>query len=249
GHPTPRRPRQPMPAHSPAPHPARSNGGGDTREVEWQLTAPDLGAVRRWLERHASLDTLRIEPLPTQELHDKYLDTEDWRVFRAGFALRLRGKEGRADATLKGLRSAREDVADRREITEPLPTGRVTALARAAGPVCSRVRDIAGIKALRTLFDIRTSRERFAVRSRDTATVLGEIALDEARFPRGDRHRRPMVLTRVELEAAGPDSAPLERLVERLRTECELHPASENKFAVGLRSAALEPPRIARPDR
>jgi CHAD domain-containing protein len=205
--------------------------------------------VRRWLERHPVLDSLRIGPLPAQQLHDKYLDTEDWRVFRAGFALRLRNKEGRFEATLKGLRSAREDVADRREITEPLPTGRVKALARATGPVGSRARDVAGRKALRTLFEVRTTRQRFAVRNRNTSTVLGEIALDEARFSRGDRHRRPMVLTRVELEAAGPDSAPLERLAERLRTECELHPASENKFAVGLRSASLEPPRTARPDR
>ena len=170
-------------------------------------------------------------------------------LFRSGFALRLRNKEGHFEATLKGLRSAREDVADRREITEPLPTGRVKALARATGPVGSRARDVAGRKALRTLFEVRTTRQRFAVRNRNRSTVLGEIALDEARFSRGDRHRRPMVLTRVELEAAGPDPAPLERLAERLRTECELHPASENKFAVGLRSASLEPPRTARPDR
>jgi len=58
-----------------------------------------------------------------------------------------------------------------------------------------------------------------------------------------------MVLTRVELEASGPDSGALERLAERLCAECGLHPAKENKFAVGLRSASLEPPRDARPDR
>jgi len=242
-------PRQPIPAHTRAPIPAPADGAGESREVEWQLTAPDLGAVRRWLERHTFPEPVRIEPLPPQQLHDRYLDTEDWRVFRAGFALRLRDNEGHVDATLKGLHSAREDVADRREITEPLPAGKVKALARATGPVGGRVRDVAGKKPLRTLFDVRTSRQRFAVRSRDTASVLGEIALDEARFSRGDRHRRPMILTRVELEATGPDTTPLERLADRLRTECELHPASENKFAVGLRSASLEPPRTGRPDR
>ncbi|HEX5458755.1 MAG TPA: CHAD domain-containing protein [Steroidobacteraceae bacterium] len=249
-----RRSRKPTHTHPPAPPAARANGagngrGGEAREVEWQLTAPDLGAVRRWLERHSLLDHVRIEPLPAQQLHDTYLDTEDWRVFRAGFALRLRDKDGHVEATLKGLRSAREDVADRREITEPLSTGTAKALIRATGPVGSRVRDVAGIKPLRTLFDVRTSRQRFAVRSGNGAAILGEIALDEARFSRGQHHRRPLVLTRVELEAAGPDSVPLEQLVQRLRTECELHPARENKFAVGLRSASLEPPRTARPDR
>lgn len=245
---------------APAPASAQANGAtatsaGDAREVEWQLTAPDLGPVRRWLDRHAQLDDLSIEPLPAQQLHDTYLDTEDWRVFRAGFALRLREKSERrkehVEATLKGLHSAREEVADRREITERVPEGRPKALAQAIGPVGSRVRDVAGVRPLRTLFDVRTARQRFAVRSRNGAASVGEIALDEARFSRGNAHnghRRPMVLTRVELEASGPDAGALERLAERLCAECGLHPARENKFAVGLRSASLQPPRMARPD-
>jgi triphosphatase len=251
-------PSTPAPASARAPAQANGAGGtaaGDAREVEWQLTAPDLGPVRRWLDRHAELDDLSIEPLPTQQLHDTYLDTEDWRIFRAGFALRLREKsekrKGHVEATLKGLHSAREEVADRREITERIPEGRPKALAQAVGPVGSRVRDVAGARPLRTLFDVRTARQRFAVRSRNAAAAVGEIALDEARFSRGSAHnghRRPMVLTRVELEASGPDSGALERLAERLCTECGLHPARENKFAVGLRSASLQPPRVARPD-
>lgn len=257
------RPRNPASGPTPRPHPTPTRGrgpsaalangagddGGETREVEWQLTAPDLGVPRRWLEQHTVLDDLSIKPLPLQQIHDIYLDTEDWRVLRAGFALRLRTKGGRLEATLKGLRSARSDVADRREITEPLSGNGAKTLAHATGPVGTRVRDVAGIKPLRTLFEVRTSRERFAVRSRDSAADVGEIALDEARFSRGSGHPRPMVLTRVELEAIGSDSSPLERVAERLRTECGLHRATENKFAVGLRSASLEPPRDARPDR
>jgi triphosphatase len=251
-HSTPARParaRTTAPAPAAAPVNGGSIAGGEAREVEWQLAAHDLGVVRRWLDQHTRLDHLSIKPLPMQQLHDTYLDTEDWRVFRAGFALRLREKEGHVEATLKGIRSAREDVADRREITEPLSQSRAKALAQATGPVGNRVRDVAGVKPLRTLFEVRTSRQRFAVRSRGPAAAVGEIALDEARFSRGDGHghRRPMVLTRVELEAVGPESAPLERLAERLRTECRLHRATENKFAVGLRSASLEPPRGAGP--
>jgi triphosphatase len=226
--------------------PASASGagtaGGEAREIEWQLAAPDLDAVQRWLDRHTDVERLTIEPLPAQELHDTYLDTEDWRLFRAGFALRLRHKEGRVEATLKGLHSARADVADRREISEPLPEAGAKALAQATGPVGSRVRDVAGVKPLRTLFEVRNSRQRFAVRGRDRTMAVGEIALDEARFSRGEGKRRPLLLTRVELEAAGSDPAPLERLAQRLRTECGLHPATENKFAVGLRSASLQPP-------
>src|SRR6185437_6559401 len=251
------------PALSPAPASASAptTAGEEAREVEWQLTAPDLGLVRRWLEQHTHLDDLILEPLPAQQLHDIYLETEDWRLMRAGFALRLREKEGHVEATLKGLRSARDDAADRREITETLAgasTKRSStkksggegpgtkALAHAIGPVGTRVRDVAGVRPLRTLFEVRTSRQRFAVRKRRPAADVGEIALDEARFSRGDGHRRPMLLTRVEVEASGPDSTSIERLAQRLRAECGLHRAAENKFAVGLRSASLEPPGLAR---
>lgn len=241
------------PARADAPTAAAANGagsaGGEAREVEWQLTSPDLGVVRRWLEQHTHLDDLSIEPLPPQQLHDTYLDSEDWRVLRAGFALRLRDKGGHVEATLKSIRSARSDVADRREITEALSGNRAKALAHATGPVGTRVRDVAGVKPLRTLFEVRTSRQRFAVRRRSPRADVGEIALDEARFSRGDGHRRPMLLTRVELEAASSDLAPIEQLAERLRAECGLSRATENKFAVGLRSASLDPPRDARPDR
>jgi CHAD domain-containing protein len=205
--------------------------------------------VRRWLEQHSLLDELSIQPLPAQQLHDTYLDTEDWRVLRAGFALRVREKGGRPEATLKSLRSARDDVADRREITEPVSGSGAKAIAHAAGPVGSRVRDVAGAKPLRTLFEVRTTRQRFAVRNRKSAADMGEIALDEARFSRGSGQRRPLVLTRVELEAVGSDSEPLGRLAQRLCAACDLHPAAENKFAVGLRSATLEPPGDATPDR
>jgi len=229
--------------------------------------------VRRWLEQHTRLDDLTIEPLPAQQLRDTYLDTEDWRVLRAGFALRLREKAGHSEATLKALRSARDDVADRREITESLcgdgdkpgsgrrgrndGTGRNSgnpaisgkALAHATGPVATRVRHVAGKKPLRILFEVRTTRQRFSVRRANDSVDIGEIALDEARFSRADGHRRPMVLTRVELEAVGSDSTPVARLAQRLRSECGLNRATENKFTVGLRSAALEPPRDARPDR
>jgi CHAD domain-containing protein len=242
-----------MPLPDARPNPAPANGAGDSggepRELEWQLAATDLGVIRHWLGRHSVLDGLIIEPLPTQQLHDVYLDTEDWRVFRAGYALRVRDKDGRFEATLKGLRSSRDDVADRLELTEPLAEGRVKALARAAGPVASRVRDVVGVKPLRRLFEVRTSRERFAVRSGEPDRDVGELALDEAQFSRAYGHRRPMVLRRVELEALDRDCTALEGLAARLRTDCGLQPASENKFAAGLRSASLEPPRTEQPDR
>src|ERR1022692_4606010 len=92
----------------------------DGREVEWQLASTDLGSVRRWLADHGTIDGLVLEPRPSSQIFDTYLDTDDWRIHRAGFALRIRSESGKSEATLKSLHSARAEVADRRELSEML---------------------------------------------------------------------------------------------------------------------------------
>ena len=228
---------------SPAP---RAADPADTREVEWQLSATNLDAVGRWIERHSRIDGLAIEKRPAEEIHDAYLDTADWRIWRSGFALRIRRKNGEAEATLKGLRSARPDLADRRELTEALPNAAMSALEKSAGPVASRVRDVAGEQGLRTLFDLRTSRRRFDVRRLETPKDLAEIALDETVFlTAGTRLERPLL--RVEIEACGAEAIEaLGPFVDRLRADCALGPAGSSKFAAGLHAAALAPPPLER---
>jgi len=83
------------------------------REVEWQLACTDLKSVRRWLADHGTIDGLVLEPRTTLQIFDTYLDTEDWRIHRAGFALRIRSGTGKPQATLKSLHSASAELADR----------------------------------------------------------------------------------------------------------------------------------------
>ena len=129
-------------------------GGSDAaddegrREIEWQLSAPDLGLVRRWLSDHGSIDGLTIEPRPTHTIDDTYLDTEDWRRRWAGFALRLRDVPGRAEATLKDLAPASDSLRSRREFNEPLPRADFEALTTGNGPVSTRVQAVAGPRGL-----------------------------------------------------------------------------------------------------
>ncbi len=224
------------PAQTPPPLPSR-----DAPEIEWQLAAGDLDPVRRWLGAGSPPAGLGVEPLPPQSLHDTYLDTRDWRVLRAGFALRMRREGARAEATLKSLRSARTDRAERREITETLADG-ATGPERADGPVGSWLRRTLGSAALHPLFIARTHRERFAVRHGMSAGQLGEIALDETELL--DAAQRPLErLCRVEVELIDGNPETLQPLVQALCGACGLLPARENKFAAGLRAGALGPPR------
>src|SRR5450759_5931561 len=89
----------------------------DGREVEWQLACTDLGSVRRWFADHGTIDGLVLEPRSTLQIFDTYLDTDDWRIYRAGFALRIRSESGKSEATRKSLPSASQEVAKRREMS------------------------------------------------------------------------------------------------------------------------------------
>src|ERR1700730_19163956 len=122
-------------SHSAKQGPARKDG----REVEWQLASTDLGSLRRWLADHGTIDGLVLEPRSTQQIFDTYLDTDDWRIHRAGFALRIRSESGKSEATLKSLHSASAEVADRRELTETLENSASESIRRSFGPVGRRV--------------------------------------------------------------------------------------------------------------
>lgn len=211
----------------------------DRRELEWQLSAPDLPAVRRWLAEHPTLDEFTIEARDPVDLHDTYLDTDDWRFHRAGFALRSRASSTGAEATLKSLVSTRNDAADRREVSETLTEANVASLTATAGDVGKRVRAVTGNRPLRALFEVRTARERFAISSH--GAEIGELALDDTLIGRVGGEPQARVL-RVEVEALTPTGDKLQNFVEALQGGCGLQPATESKFRLGLEATGLSPP-------
>lgn len=208
--------------------------------MEWQLASTDLGAVHRWLSEHERIDGLVLEPRTALKICDTYLDTDDWRIHRAGFALRIRSESGRSEATLKSLHSAGDGPADRRELSEPLPSGQSESIRRGDGPVGSRVQAVSGDRTLVPLFEVRTSRQRFAVRKERESAQLGEIALDETVISRPDGDPRAS-MQRVEVEALTEILEPLESLVRTMRSNCALEAAGESKFSQGLKSVGLAP--------
>ena len=208
--------------------------------MEWQLASTDLGSVRRWLADHGTIDGLVLEPRSTLQIFDTYLDTDDWRIHRAGFALRIRSESGKSEATLKSLHSASAEVADRRELSEPLENSASDSIRQSIGPVGTRVHAVSGARTLLPLFEVRTSRQRFAIRREDEPQQLGEIALDDTVISRP--HGEPQAsMQRVEVEALTEAHEPLQSLVRTLRNDCALEAASETKYSQGLKSVGLAP--------
>ena len=158
----------------------------DHQEIEWQFDA-DVGSVEGWLEETPSVSGLRVVPGETKELTDTYYDTEDWRFYRAGYALRVRRDGKNVEATMKAL-APHEDggLKKRREISEPLRSGGARALATARGPVGDSLRLLAGNRDLRPLFEIRTHRKVFELRSEDQADSLDASAGEVVVGPEGD---------------------------------------------------------------
>jgi CHAD domain-containing protein len=212
----------------------------DGREVEWQLASTDLASVRRWLDDHGTVEGLVLEPRPTLKIFDTYFDTDDWRIHRAGFALRIRSEDGKSEATLKSLRSNSAEMADRRELSETLESTESESMARSTGPVGTRVHAVSGAHPLQPLFEVHTSRQRYAVHAANDEKPLGEIALDETVISRP--HGQPQTsIQRVEVEALTDAHEPLQALVKALRSVCSLESASDSKFSLGLKSVGLAP--------
>jgi triphosphatase len=212
----------------------------DGHEVEWQLAATDLEIVRQWLAEHGSIDGLVLEPRSTLQIVDTYLDTDDWRIHRAGFALRVRSESGKSEATLKSLHSASAEVADRRELTEALEDSQSESIGILTGQVGTRIQAVSGEHALRPLFEVRTTRQRYSIRKEDAAQPLGEIALDDTVIARS--HGEPEThMQRVEVEVLGEGQERLESLVKTLRGDCALQAASDSKYSQGLQAAGLVP--------
>ncbi len=219
----------------------------DHQEIEWQFDAGELESVEGWLGRQYSGSSgLIVAPESTVEITDTYYDTDDWRFYRAGYALRVRNTDGEVEATMKSLTPAEGSLRRRREISEPLEDDKPATLKGAGGPVGGRSKALVGRREMRPLFRIETRRQGFALLL-DGSTDgnqedlrIGEISLDASKIPLGDE---PARLTRVEVEA-GIGMAPtpdLHGFVDEMQSALELTPASTSKYETGLYAGGLNP--------
>jgi CHAD domain-containing protein len=232
----------------------------DHEEIEWQLEAVELALVENWLKEHSTAAGVAVVPGPARELADVYYDTEDWRLYRAGYAMRVRRDGQNAQATMKARVPSEGGLRRRREISEPIEG--VETPKGIPGPVGERVRRLAGSADLRLLFEVRTRRRTFALctetpssgeivedgsgnirpqNSEQDAIVVAEIALDESEISANGGASTH--LSRVEVEV-GSDAAindGVSDFVEVLRDALELRPTRTSKFRTGLSVAGLSP--------
>jgi triphosphatase len=212
--------------------------GREIIEIEWQFDALDLRPVERWLSALPMLSlegddhsTITALARPPRRMIDSYLDTEDWRMARAGFVLRTRRRGRNDEITLKDTQAAQAGgLRQRLEITEELTDAGVAALGH-DGPVGRRVHAVAGRRAVRQVLQVRTRRRPFVLRV--GGVDAAELALDDTMIMVGNG-QRPMQLRRVEVEVLPEWQDALEPVVHQLQAACGLRPATLSKFEAGL---------------
>ena len=158
----------------------------------------------------------------------------------------MREAGGRAEAALKALGGADGEEAGgplrRREIAQPLAgAGGGEAPFAEDGPVADRVRAVAGSRAPRPLFALRTRRRRFALAAAGGAPPLAEAALDDTAVEDA-AGARCASLRRVEVELARPGAlAGAAPLAAALALEQGFAPAAP-KYEAALAAVGLAPP-------
>jgi inorganic triphosphatase YgiF len=164
----------------------------DHEEVEWHFEIDQPHTIENWLREHPLLSGFSVRPEAAKEPIDTYYDTEDWRFYRAGYALRVRRDGKNVEATMKSFSPAEDGVKRRREISAPLKRGDAKALLKARGPVGEHLRLLAGARDLRPLFEIRNRRRVFTLRpgEEETAAEAGGSAREIVVDATGGIHRK-----------------------------------------------------------
>ena len=209
-------------------------------EVELKYRLATIAAGERYLVLDELAGFRPVSPVRTTQLEDRYLDTKDGLLARAGFAARLRGSATGTIVTVKSTaRVGPAAVAHRRDELEG-------AADRTAGPADwpasdarSLILELCGDAPLVELTTVRQLRRMRELR--DGGTVV-ELSVDEV-----DVVARSRIVERfaeLEIELVKGAESRLTSLDEALAADPALVPASGSKLETAL--AAVRREKFAR---
>jgi len=206
---------------------------GTPLEIELKLEVRDRAVARRMLAAD-ELDGLpAAEPPRTIDVEDRYLDTADRALERAGRVARLRNTDGTTLVTVKSLAAPDAGAVHRREELEGPATAELEPRTWPPSDARSIILELAGDAPLEELVALRQRRRvrRFA----DDVTTI-ELSLDRVSVVHGGRTIGRFLELEAELRSG--DEGRLVHLGERLAVEPAFGPARQSKLERAL--AAVE---------
>ena len=210
-------------------------------EVESKLAIADSSGVEDFLSSGA-LGDCRVGPGRSARVLDYYLDTPDWQIYKAGYALRLRREDRVTFLNLKTLnKNGSAALHQRGEIRQAVTPREASNLnLPGSGPVTSRLAVLVNGQPLRQLFAIKTQQRRFPVADDPADQPKAEISLDRCSVLIDRREVDHFDELEIEMLAGGtPDS--VHELSLKIADACVLVPLEATKFERALAISGLEP--------
>ncbi len=211
-------------------------------EKEAKFLVEDASEIAKGLESLRS-DQLDLQEVAAVEVNDRYLDTPDWQIFRAGWAYRWRDAAERRSLALKSVAMSEDAVHVREELEQEIANFPSNGDSLPDGEVVRRLTPI-DRTAVHELFQIHNRRRLFHIRTADGTLI--ELAIDraevEASVAAGNDGPRRMRFEELEMELKeGPEES-FREAVEVVQQRFGLLPARLSKFERGLQTVGLSPP-------
>ncbi|HZI89245.1 MAG TPA: CYTH domain-containing protein, partial [Candidatus Polarisedimenticolia bacterium] len=201
------------------------------RELKFRIPEEeDTGEIRGVLERAG----FRLEPKGELRHEDRYLDTDDWLLHRAGLQLRLRREGESLKLQAKTLASAGTESLERMEWEQPAPEQDLPWSRLPPGAVAGLLAPLASfhvVSRLRVRASVEADREVFRWSRRNE--LLGSVSLD--RLP---EYRE----LEIELEEDAPDVLGDARAA--IEGSFHVRPSSETKLDAALGAAGIHLPTL-----
>ena len=198
-----------------------ASGGADR-----YLVAPELGPFTA----SGPVDSIRVE--------DRYVDSADWALARAGFAARLRKTSRGTEISLKAQNSSGGRLQRRDEIEGPADTDLIPG-DWPASQARTIILELCGDEALVELLTIRQLRR---VRNLQAGSTRAELSVDEVEVVGDGRVLDSFEELEVELKRG--DEAPLADLVQVFDKDGGLRPVSRSKLARAVKAIRASMPSM-----
>jgi triphosphatase len=212
---------------------SHDNGATIEREIKFRLPrAGSAASIREAVESAG----FRLEPTGVRVHEDRYLDTEDWALYRAGIALRIRaGEDGaRLEAKTVPASSRKGDAngtLERMEWSQPAPEADPPWTSLDSGPVEALLRPLTGLRVLdRLQVRARVRNDRECFRWMRGETRLGSLTIDHVTAP-------PSTFEEAELELENGAEDALREARRAVENRLGIARSLETKLAAALTAA------------
>jgi inorganic triphosphatase YgiF len=207
-------------------------------EVEAKFSIPDRATFDE-LCRLEALAGYRLAQGGVKQVHDRYLDSGDRAILRAGYACRVRRKGQKYVATLKGLGGADADSGIHHRTEHEVPVNDDDPTTWPDSSARDLALQLSNGRPLHELFSLRQERHVRLLYADEPAGTrrVAELSLDIV-IPAACAAREALLYFELEIELLDQgNESDLHALSGNIQTVWSLRPESRSKFERGLELA------------